>query len=192
MSRRVIRGPMHDVHIGDVQRGVQMEVVQARHDNLNANVNVQVGDIDASPANPVPDDVQVISEVAWTTLINAIRLDDDPTSYNSAAMDVDGWSAVWILIDIDSTLAPTDIRILAQFSHDGGTTWWDFVEGLWASLYWEDTDTASGLLSAFLLPLGGIDTFRIRAVGTGTNAGNFFDVTVLARAFRGNFGVAHA
>lgn len=167
-------------------------VSQGTHDDLQANVNIQVGDTDVAAGNPVPDDVQVISEVAWTTLINEIRLDDDPTFYYSAALDIDGWSAVWILIDIDSTLAPTDIRILAQFSDDGGTTWWDFVEGLWASLFWEDADTAAGIKRAFLLPCGGIDDIRVGAIATGTNATNFFDVTVKARAFRGNFGLAHA
>lgn len=133
-----------------------------------------------------------ISAGDWTTLVNAVRIDDDPTSFNSAAQDSTGMSGAWILISIDSTLAPTDLRILAQWSNDAGTTWWDFEEGLWASLMWEDTDTAAGILKAFLLPLGGIDTYRIRVIGTGTNAGNFFDVTVLSRLFRGTFGVAHA
>ncbi len=151
------------------------------------------------PASDIPDDtyigdvrIELISEAAWATVIDAVRLDNDPTFFNSAAIDSDGWSAAWVLINIDSTLAPTDIRVVAQFSDDVGMTWWDFVEGLWASLYWEDTGTAAGIRRAFLLPLGGIDLFRIRAVATGTNAGNFFDVTVRARSFRGGFGVAHA
>lgn len=160
--------------------------------DLAVNANLEVGDVAVSAANPVPGDVQVVTPEAWTTLLNAVRLDDDPTSYNSAAYDVDGQSAAWVLVDIDSTLAPTAVRIIAQFSDDGGTTWWDFVEGLWASLYWEDTDTAAGIKQAFLLPCGGIDDVRIRAVATGTDATNFFDVTVKIRRFRGNFGVAHA
>ena len=145
-----------------------------------------------APGDSFPVDEVLRTEAAWTTLIDAIRIDDAPTFYNSAAMDVTEWNAVWVLIDIDSTLAPTDLRVMAQFSDDAGTTWWDFEEGLWASLYWEDTDTAAGINKAFLLPCGGIDDIRIRVVGTGTDATNFFDVTVLARAFRGNFGVAHA
>ena len=140
----------------------------------------------------IPVDGLLATEAAWTTLIDAIRIDDAPTFYNSALMDVAGYSAVWVLIDIDSTLAPTDLRVLAQFSDDAGGTWWDFEEGLFASLYWEDTDTAAGINKTFLLPCGGIDDIRIRIVGTGTDATNFFDCTVLARAFRGNFGVAHA
>jgi len=156
------------------------------------DANLQVDDTDVSDANPVPADVLTIPDSAWTVLINGVVLDDDPTSYSSAAFDVSGDSAVWVLIAIDSTGAPTDIRILAQISHDSGTTWWDFEEGLWASLFWEDTDTASGILKGYLLPVGGMDAVRIRAIATGTDANNTFTVTVRVRSFRGNFGVAHA
>lgn len=137
-------------------------------------------------------DTLMLTAAAWTTLFNAQRIDDDPTAANSPQFDVTGYNAVWILIDIDSTLAPTHLRVLAQFSDDAGTTWWDFEEGLWASLGWEDTDTASGINKAFLLPCGGIDLMRIRIIGTGTDGTNFFDVTILARSFRGNFAAAHA
>ncbi|MFQ5858981.1 MAG: hypothetical protein ACE5LU_25555, partial [Anaerolineae bacterium] len=127
---------------------------------------------------------QVQTEATWTTLVNAVRLDDSPTSYNSANMDVDGYRGAWVLIDVDSTLTPTDVRFLAQFSDDGGTTYWDYEEGLWASLYFEDQDTASGVKKVFDLPLEGIDDWRIRVVATGTNATNYFDVTVKARGYR--------
>ena len=195
------------VNIGDVGLAAGMEV------NLGANPGVDIGDVDvptvmgqgagqATMANSIPvvvasdqgaldSDAIVITEAAWTTIIDAVRIDDDPTSFNSAAHDVDGWSAVWLLIDIDSTLTPTHLRVLVQFSDDGGTTWWDFEEGLWASLGWEDVGTGGGINKAFLLPCSGIDDIRIRVVGTGTNATNYFDVTVKVRAFRGGL-VAHA
>ena len=130
--------------------------------------------------------------VAWTTLIDGIRLDNDPTFYNSAALDVEGYAMVALLVAIDSTLAPTDVRIVVQFSDDGGTTWWDYEEGFWASLYWEDTATATEIHKAFVLPVAGFDVMRIRAVATGTNAANYFDVTVKARPFTGAYMGAHA
>ena len=130
--------------------------------------------------------------VAWTTLIDAIRLDNDPTFYNSDALDVEGYAMVALLVAIDSTLAPTDVRIVVQFSDDGGTTWWDYEEGFWASLYWEDTATATEIHKAFVLPVAGFDSMRIRAVATGTNAANYFDVTVKARPFTGAYMGAHA
>lgn len=135
----------------------------------------------------------VVSQDEWTTLIDNIRIDDDPTSYSSAPMATTGLAGVWVLVDIDSTGTSTHVlRILAQWSDDGGTTWWDFEEGLWASLCWEDLDTASGINKAYLLPCGGIDLIRIRAVGTGTTAANYFDVTVKARGFYPAVPVAHA
>jgi hypothetical protein len=119
-------------------------------------------------------------------------ISDDPTTFTSEGLDVRGWQAAWVEIQIDSTLAPTDVRILAQYSIDGGVSWADFEEGLWASLYWEDTDTASGIRKIFLLPCGGVDQIRFVATATGSDATNFFDVTVIARQFRGSYATAHA
>ena len=53
--------------------------------------------------------------------------------------------------NVDSTGAPTDMRVRVQFSKDEGLTWGDFEEGLWASLYWEDADTATRIRKMFLL-----------------------------------------
>lgn len=134
-----------------------------------------------------------VYEQAYSTLlIDDIRIDDDPTTYTTAAVFTKGWSALWMLVKIDSTLSPTNLRILAQFSIDGGNTWYDYEEGLWASLYWEDTDTATEILKGYLLPCGGIDQVRFVITGTGTDATNYFDVNMVVRQFRGNFGVAHA
>ena len=145
-----------------------------------------------SPDLGLDTDTLMLPGGVWTTLIDGVRIDDDPTAFNGPSFPVGGFNAMWVLIDIASTLAPTHLRVLAQFSDDGGTTWWDFEEGLWASLGWEDTDTASGINKAFMLPFGGIDLMRIRIIGTGTDATNFFDVTILGRTFRGNFAGAHA
>lgn len=153
--------------------------------------DTRVNGAPVSDSNPLPVDCLMVNPGTWQTIIS-VRLDDDPTSYNSPTVDVSDWSALWVLIWIDSTLAPTNVRILPQFTPDSGANWYDFEEGLWASLYWEDTDTASGIYKAFLLPCGGIDQMRIRAVGTGTDATNYFDVTVMVRGFRGNFGMGHA
>lgn len=182
-----------------------MPVVKITSSSDNADIIEALGEVTVENVEliagvaPQMDDtnklaisVNIVTEITWTTLINNIRIDDDPTAYYSNGMDVTAWSAVWVLIDIDSTLAPTHLRILAQWSYDSGATWWDFEEGLWASLGWEDTDTAARINKAYLLPCGGIDLIRIGAIGTGTDATNFFDVTVRARQFRGSFVTAHA
>jgi len=155
-------------------------------------VTLAPGGSEVSATSPLPVDVRVVDETNWTAAIDAIRLDDDPTSYNGAAINVEGYTMLAVDVFIDSTSAPTNVRLIAQFSVDGGTTWADYVEGLWASLYWEDTATASGLRNCFHLPIAGWDRVRFRIVGTGTDGGNYFDVTVRVRAFRGAFAGAHA
>jgi hypothetical protein len=127
----------------------------------------------------------------WTLAIHTV-LSAAPTTTISPALDITSATGAWVCIFVDSTGAPTTVRILAQFSHDGGVTWWDFEEGLWASLYWEDVDTASGIHKTYLLPCGGQDLVRFQAIGAGTTAGATFAVQVWVRAFRGAYGVAHA
>ena len=149
--------------------------------------------VDGAPVdetNPVPVDEIVRAAAAWTELLND-TFDNVTTTANSTEHDVSTESALWVHIFIDSTLAPTDIRVLPQFEDDGAN-WWDFEEGLWASLYWEDTDTAAGVYKAFLLPCGGQDNVRFNVVATGTDANNTFDCIIRVREFHGNFGVAHA
>ena len=122
---------------------------------------------------------------SWITLIDAILFDADPTSANSANMNVDGFRGVWVLLNIDSTGTGAHvIRFLPQFSDDGGTTYWDYEEGIWASMIFEDVDTASGVTKAFLLPFEGIDDWRMRVVCTGTDATYKFTVTVKAKVFK--------
>lgn len=136
-------------------------------------------------ANPGDVSRAIVAEAAWTTLIDAVLFDDDPTSQNSAVMDVDGYRGVWVLLNIDSTGTSAQIiQFVPQFSDDGGTTYWDYGEGFWASMIFEDVDTASGVKKAFLLPVEGIDDWRMRVVCTGTDATYKFTVTVKARAFK--------
>lgn len=47
-----------------------VEVLQATHDNLNANANIQVGNTDVSNANPVP-----VSDAGGSLTVDAIDLD---------------------------------------------------------------------------------------------------------------------
>ena len=153
----------------------------------------------ARPNDHLPDLNKVARTVAvispddeWTTAID-VTLDAVPTNANSAAYDVSGCTGAAVHIFIDSTGAPTDVRVLAQFTDDtAAVLWHDFEEGLWASLFWEDSDTASGIRKAYTLPISGESTLRFRTVGTGTAAGATFAVVVKFRAFRGAYAVAHA
>lgn len=113
---------------------------------------------------------------ALVTLIDAVTLDDDPTSYNSAKVDVELWEHFLLYLDVDSTGSPTTVQFIVQFSDDGGTTWYSYLQGLFAALYYEDVDTASGIKECFSGEVQGRD-IRLRAVGAGTDANNSFTIT---------------
>jgi hypothetical protein len=113
---------------------------------------------------------------AIATLIDAITLDDDPTAYNSAALDSSGFRKFLLYLAIDSTSTPTTLQILVQFSDDGGTTWWTYKQGPFAALFWEDGDTATEVNECFEGECGG-RLMRIRAVGVGTTSSAKFKVT---------------
>lgn len=114
---------------------------------------------------------------AFVTLIDNITLNDDPTSYNSAAQAVDIWRNFLLYLDVDS--AGTDVHVvqfIVQFSDDGGTTWYDYKQGLFASLFYEDVDTADGVTECFSGVVHGRD-MRLRAVATGTSGTLTFTIT---------------
>lgn len=166
-----------------------------RHAGQDVTVDnpLPVQGIGGSASDPMPVDVQVVTDANWSVGMPTTDLDVVGTqTVNGAALDISGNSAVWVHIRIDSTGAPTDIRVLPQFSLNGADPWWDFEEGLWASLYWEDTDTANGINKAFLLPCGGQDFLRFRVIGTGIAAGATWEIEINVRGFRGNLAGAHA
>lgn len=156
------------------------------------NANIQINYTPVSDENPIPVDEIIRAEPAWTTLMNGQLFNNVVTAANSLVHNIEGYGATWVHVYVISAGAPTDIRVLAQYSDDGGTTWWDFEEGLWASLTWEDTDTAAGIRKAYLLTCGGQDLVRFRVICNGTTAVNTFICTIRCRSFYGNFGVAHA
>ena len=115
---------------------------------------------------------------AITTLVNAQVFDDTQTSYNSANVDCDDHKHFLLHLDVDSTgTGDHIIQFVPQFSDDGGTTWYSYKQGLFASLFYEDVDTASGIKECFSGDVAGRD-MRLRVVATDTSATLKFTVTV--------------
>lgn len=110
------------------------------------------------------------------TLITARVFNNVLTALNSAALDTYSRRRFLLFLDIDSANAPTTIQFIVQFSDDGGNDWFDYKQGLFASLFYEDTDTASGIQECFSGECAG-RLFRLRAVAVGTTAPNTFTVT---------------
>lgn len=116
---------------------------------------------------------------AVATLLDAVVFDDVTTTDFSDAQDVRQYRGFGLYLDIDSTGTPGYIRFIVEFSPDGGATWHEYRQGLFAVLYYEDADTASGLQVCFSGECAG-RTFRLRAVATATTAANKFLVTAQA------------
>lgn len=150
-------------------------------------------------SNPLPNDEIIRTGDEWVTLIDDVELNAIVTGVHSEPYDVRGYSGCQVHIYVNSSGAPTDIRILPRFSpdYDGvmppvDAIWSASEEGLWASLFWEDLDTADGEWKTYYLPCAGQDWVYFSARGAGTTAVNVFRVTVIVRKFRGPHGVAHA
>ncbi len=117
-----------------------------------------------------------IERSALETSIDAITLDDDPTEVNGSAFACGSFRHFTLYLDIDSTATPTTLQIIVQFSDDDGTTWYDHLQGLFASLFYEDTVVASGVKEIFTGDCVG-RKMRVRAVGVGTTSSNKFIIT---------------
>lgn len=118
---------------------------------------------------------------------------DDVLDHRSQVIDVHDANAVWVNLSVDSVGAPTDIRFIPAHSYAGEPGgFYDFVEGLWASMMYEDTDTADGIRHTFLLPCGGASFLRFTVVATGAAVAAYFIVRITVQPFRGNFATAHA
>ena len=122
------------------------------------------------------------ARAAVATLLDGEVFDDSQTSFSSPAQAVDEFSRFSLYLDIDSASTPTDIRFIVEFSPDDGTTWHEYRQGPFTSLYFEDQDTASGLKTCFSGECAGRD-FRLRVVATGTDATKKFTVTAKAEFF---------
>ena len=123
-------------------------------------------------------------------LFTSQRIDDDPTSVDSQAdgdvaeaIDCSTYRHFSLQLAILSTASPTDIEFFAEFSNDGGTTWWHYAQDLFASLVYSDLSVATLRREIFTGTVAG-DMFRLRVVGTGTTAVNFFDFSALVRFWR--------
>lgn len=111
------------------------------------------------------------------TLINAVVFNAVTTTVSSNPVACDLFKKFMLFLNVVSTLTPTTIQFRVEFSDDGGTTWFQYKQGLFASLFYEDQDTATpGLQECFDGEAGG-RLFRLTAVATGTSAVNLFTVT---------------
>jgi hypothetical protein len=97
--------------------------------------------------------------------------------YDSKALATGPYRKFGLFVYIDSTGAPTDIRITVEFLDKITGRWHTYKQGLFASLYYEDTDTASGLAECFQGECLGRD-MRVKLTGTACTTAAYFNVDV--------------
>lgn len=118
-----------------------------------------------------------------TTLLNAIVFNAATTSQNSDGVDCAKWDWFSLWLTMQSANTPTTIQFIPQFSNDDGTTWFSFLQDMWAAAFWEDTVMATQINEVYYGRVVGND-FRLRAVAVGTTATNTFTVTAKVQFWR--------
>lgn len=100
--------------------------------------------------------------------------DDNPTSSTSEAVECWNYRYATVGLCIDSTLAPTDIRIDVEVSPDN-TIWYKLMNGPLGLWIYEDTGTATEICRALNFEISS-RFIRVKITCTGTDATNFFTV----------------
>lgn len=82
-----------------------------------------------------------------------------------------------LYVYIDSTLAPTTLHVEVEFLDRWTGQWYTYKQGPFASLYWEDGDTASGIYECFVGDVLG-RAVRVKLTGVGTTATAYFTTSI--------------
>ena len=81
-----------------------------------------------------------------------------------------------LYLAIDSTSTPTTLRIKIEYLEPWTGKWHTYKQGLFASLFYEDGDTASGIYECFSGECMGRE-IRITLTGVGTTSTEYFTVS---------------
>lgn len=78
-----------------------------------------------------------LTKQASSTPVSAVLFDSAAEAYTSASINCSGYRKFLLEINLDVTLAPTDIQIFVQFSDDN-TTFYNYMNGPFGCLLYED------------------------------------------------------
>ena len=82
-----------------------------------------------------------------------------------------------LYVRIDSTGAPTTLQVKVQFLDRWSEHWYMYKQGLFAALFWEDGDTASGINEAFVGDVLG-RAMRVTLTDVGSDSSKYFTVSI--------------
>lgn len=118
-------------------------------------------------------DITVATAKDCVTAINAIVLDDNPTTYTSAAIDMAGYDYAMLFLDIAVANDPTDVLIEVLTSCDD-STYYTIMDGPLGDLRYDDTCCPRA--ESIKIPYA-CKYLKIKATATGTTADHTFTVT---------------
>jgi len=99
----------------------------------------------------------------------------DTVAKVSEACQVHGYRHFTLYASILSVGAPTTIHIEPEFLNDDNGRWHTYKQGLFAALFYEDTDCATEIHEVFNGDCAGRD-IRFKVTGLGTTAQAYFTV----------------
>ncbi len=101
---------------------------------------------------------------------------DDTTERFSESIYCAGFRSFTLYLEIDSTTTPTTLQVKVQFLNPNSGQWHTYKQGLFAALFWEDTDVADGVREMFSGDAAGRE-MRITLTGVGTTGSAYFTVS---------------
>lgn len=129
-------------------------------------------------ATPTVQEQSLIRTKDLIELLNMKRVNSTTTVY-SGEVQCTPFRKFGLYVYIKSTSTPTTIRLRVEFLDAYSGRWHTYKQGLFASLFWEDTETASGIAECFKGDVLG-RAMRIAIDTVGTTSTKYFDVTLTA------------
>jgi len=123
---------------------------------------------------PVEWDKSVYRSQEILRVLNRQALIDDVHKV-SEACQVHGFRHFTLYISLLSEGAPTTIHIEPEFLNDDNSQWHTYKQGLFAALFYEDTDCATEIHEVFNGDCAGRD-IRFKVTGDGCSAQAYFTV----------------
>jgi len=82
-----------------------------------------------------------------------------------------------LYVYVGSTSTPTTLRIEVEFLDRWSGKWHSYKQGLFAALYYEDTDVASGVYECFAGDVLG-RAMQVKLTGAGTSGSAYFNASI--------------
>lgn len=84
---------------------------------------------------------------------------------------------IYVHVEFDGTADTINLHIEVEFLDRWTSQWYSYKQGLFAALFYEDTDTANGIWECFQGDVLG-RSIRVKLTGIGVSAANHFHVSI--------------